>query len=780
MPGRLSATCLIVLAFAPVGLAADYAVLVGVKSYGSSTGLRPLKYSENDVEELAKLLIENGYQQKNVRVLTQSRGSKNPDLLPTADSINRHLELVLDELSSEDSVLLAFAGHGVKFKDGATSYFCPVDCNLAGRSNLLSYESVYSQLKECRAGRKILFSDACRNDPVSNSARSAPSLTRPVPQLPPGSTVALFACKAGQEAQEDDRLKHGVFFYYVLEGLRGKADKQGDQPNGKIELAELIGWTQRSVRDHVSAAPFFAKQSPELKMNNDDIGHLVNYRVLPRHRLQSVSKNLRDESYPEEITDGYAEAIQRIAAALKSDSSNQHTVVWLLDSSLSMQDDIDELSKRVPEFYRILKSNRNLQTTVLGFGEQLHSLATKPESSVREIQEAMKRVEVDASGTENMFAAILSAVKVLSSSGQSGKLSLIVVTDESPSDEQRLEEVIKECGKAKASVFIIACEAGLGAKYQRLRWQDPRTLLFHWITANRGPESALPQALVWDGLGPRNSFIGSGFGSWSHRRVCRQTGGRFLMIPDELESPADVQERKAKATVLWDYAPRLDSLEKITASVQADPVESAILRVTKTLNPHTDKALTLRTEFPVEKGEFTNAGFASFARAARAMALVSQAISILDQVDTAELLASSKRTRASFALLHAECYSCRLRLFDYLLTLDGHATSDKSVEDVKHNRWLVVASNQTNTVTEEQFARLRKTFQIKEDRDAYVAMLEKNRQKADSMFKGIESSHPGTPWAKRAASERKRGYGVRLKSIFRDPEYFKNVRLPRF
>jgi hypothetical protein len=45
--------------------------------------------------------------------------------------------------------------------------------------------------------------------------------TAPAEPLPSG--VVAFGCSEGQEAFEDDDLRHGVFFHYVLEGLRGKA-----------------------------------------------------------------------------------------------------------------------------------------------------------------------------------------------------------------------------------------------------------------------------------------------------------------------------------------------------------------------------------------------------------------------------------------------------------------------------------------------------------------------------------------------------------------------------
>src|SRR5262249_48586773 len=54
--------------------------------------------------------------------------------------------------------------------------------------------------------------------------------------LVPGGVAALFSCKPGQFARETDTLKHGVFFHFVLQGLRGEA-KNGD--GGVSSLASL-------------------------------------------------------------------------------------------------------------------------------------------------------------------------------------------------------------------------------------------------------------------------------------------------------------------------------------------------------------------------------------------------------------------------------------------------------------------------------------------------------------------------------------------------------------
>ena len=60
-----------------------YALLVGVRQY-ETPDLRALKYSESDVEELAKVLIKSGYRPENVKLMTQRRGAEETRYLPVS------------------------------------------------------------------------------------------------------------------------------------------------------------------------------------------------------------------------------------------------------------------------------------------------------------------------------------------------------------------------------------------------------------------------------------------------------------------------------------------------------------------------------------------------------------------------------------------------------------------------------------------------------------------------------------------------------------------------
>ncbi|MFO0809830.1 MAG: caspase family protein [Gemmataceae bacterium] len=214
-----------------------YALLVGVKDY-KGTDLQSLKYTENDVEELAGILRASGY--RRVTLLTQSEAfsRKNDDFFPTADNVRDNLKAMLAERQPADTVFIAFAGHGVQLKEPAGMFFCPQKSDLADPRTLVALDDVYAALKECKAGTRLLVVDACRNDPMvgrSATVANLASATRPELPKPPGGVAALFSCSAGERAFESDKHKHGIFFHHLIEGMKGKAAGK----NGEVDLLGL-------------------------------------------------------------------------------------------------------------------------------------------------------------------------------------------------------------------------------------------------------------------------------------------------------------------------------------------------------------------------------------------------------------------------------------------------------------------------------------------------------------------------------------------------------------
>src|SRR5262245_53828453 len=268
-----------------------YALLVGVKEYDHAN-LPDLKHTENDVEELAKVLEQAGF---TPIVLTVARGKKDEGAKPTAKNIREQLKKLTEKVTKHDILLIGLAGHGLqvavhdpsKKKDKEESFFCPCDARPKGKGELVELKKtmiplfeLFKELEESGAGTKLMLIDACRNDP-KGAARNMD-----VDNVPrPGSGVAaLFSCKGGEKAFETDKLGkgHGVFFHFVIEGLKGKARND----NGTVTWSRLAEYVIDKVSDEVpNLISDGAKQTPqELKnltgkspvlVGGEKVGHAV-------------------------------------------------------------------------------------------------------------------------------------------------------------------------------------------------------------------------------------------------------------------------------------------------------------------------------------------------------------------------------------------------------------------------------------------------------------------------------------------------------------------------
>ena len=175
----------------------------------------------------------------------------------------------------KDTVILYFAGHGMRDRetgsldpDGLSKYFLPYD---ASRNDLystaLEMDEVTNVLRRLTSDRVVVLFDSCFSgaaggrspyDPKAAGERAPISgdfLDR-MAHVGKGRVV-LTASGPDESAQESADFSHGVFTYYLLEGLHGAADLNGD---GDIDMHEAYAY----ISEKVSRATR-GRQNPKLK-----------------------------------------------------------------------------------------------------------------------------------------------------------------------------------------------------------------------------------------------------------------------------------------------------------------------------------------------------------------------------------------------------------------------------------------------------------------------------------------------------------------------------------
>ncbi len=275
------------LLHAGAALAADrYALLVGVANYDHPELRKPLlKYTINDATAMSILLSEMGY-----KTTLMVDGSKIPLLLPTKAKIEAQMLRILRGAKPGDSILIGLSGHGLQF--GKEGYFCASDTRpfRDETATMVSISSIYNQLERSNAEFKVLLVDACRNDPTPGKS---PGITD-VPS--PKGVAALLSCSRGQKSFEDDEHKHGVFFRYVLDGLRGEAANK----RGEVTFEGLSAHVRSAVPSRVYELFPLQKpdQSPNLKADLEGVPP-----VLAKLELTPPKQNLEGTRPGEERAD---------------------------------------------------------------------------------------------------------------------------------------------------------------------------------------------------------------------------------------------------------------------------------------------------------------------------------------------------------------------------------------------------------------------------------------------------------------------------------------------
>ena len=266
--------------------AENYAFLVAVQD-DSAKNLKPLKFTRNDIQEFSKLLVSSGFKAENIVLMTDK--AEHLRYAAEAEKIRKQMDMLLQGMQAKDTLIVAFAGHGVQFEGDERNYFCPADADLEDpkHSRLIALSEIYDKLKACPAQRKMLLVDACRKNPLSDPGRTRvtvnlQSVTRPQIEAVPKGVVALFSCAAGQEAFEWPGLKHGIFFHHVIEWWQGAAD-DGDR---QVTLDEVVAYA-RTKTQNFARINLDVSQTPQLKSEFEGtwILKIVTSRVSPGLRF---------------------------------------------------------------------------------------------------------------------------------------------------------------------------------------------------------------------------------------------------------------------------------------------------------------------------------------------------------------------------------------------------------------------------------------------------------------------------------------------------------------
>lgn len=544
-----------------------------------------------------------------------------------------------------------------------------------------------------------------------------------------------------------------------------------------------------------TGAPAVSQRAIEASESLKDADISVNVGVMDINGISDLGTDLGEGEVSGEVgaaVEGYGTALSRVTQEIiRHMRQSKVLVVWLFDESESMTDDQKEIRDQFHKVYDELgivekqdkdikaaaaKDKEILQTVIWGYGNKVDELMKGPSSNLKDIKEAIDKIQKDETGKENTCMAINYVIDKFGPQArrQKRKLLIVLVTDESGTDGQNIDATIDKVKRYETPVYIMGREAVFGYPYARINWVDPKTGLNFWLQIDRGPETAMPEALQFDGLHARWDAYSSGFGPYEQVRIAKESGGIFFVLPGEeqnLVGQDAIDKRKFAFYDMKEYLPWLVSRREYAEDRKKSKFRETLWEVIVALNPYLDPELNIQeSHYGFSKEDFKAHAEVSFRRGIRALALMNEAEKRLSKIRPMRASEESTRWRANYDLMHAQILAYRVRLFQALLALDQHMKSPIAPKSKISNEWHLQRTPKM----------LAPDAQVVKATKIDMEELKKQEQTAREMLAEVIKNHPNTPWSNRANFELAYGFGFQIIEGFRDPRYrdTKGIKLP--
>lgn len=229
-----------------------WAVVVGVARYNH---MPTLNYTDDDAYRIAMFLKspEGGaLPEEQIAILIDEDA--------TRDNILDAMRNTFSKADSNDVVMLYFSGHGLQ------GMFLPTDFD--GVANKIRHSEIKDIVEQSKAKHKVCIADACHSGSLqgftmktANSKATIQSYYDAFDEVK-GGTALLLSSKAEETSLESSGLRQGIFSHFLIRGLKGEADQNG---NNIITIKELHQFIHDNVRSYTGNL-----QTPVLQGNFDE------------------------------------------------------------------------------------------------------------------------------------------------------------------------------------------------------------------------------------------------------------------------------------------------------------------------------------------------------------------------------------------------------------------------------------------------------------------------------------------------------------------------------
>lgn len=465
-------------------------------------------------------------------------------------------------------------------------------------------------------------------------------------------------------------------------------------------------------------------------------------------------------------------AVDRMTQEILMSMQERETiVVWMFDQSASLMEQREEIVQRFDRIYDELgilqaaghasfeNKKQPLLTQVYAFGSEIKPLLKNPTPSLTTIKDAIQSIERDSTGIENVMETVVIAAKDHASYRRIDKTTgkpknnvmLIIVSDESGDDKNKVNDAIRICNQHQMPVYVIGVPAPFGRTNTEVKWVDPDPEFdqsTQWALVSQGPESIMPERLRLDSTGTFGdlNMIDSGFGPFHLTRLSYETGGIYFAVHPNRNTNRRVKKWETKSysaslqhffdpKVMRRYKPDYVSNQTYLARLRSSESRSALVKAATFTTTGTLESPVLRFE-KLNEATFVANVSAAQQTAAIVEPQINRLYEMLKVGEESRPDEVSLRWQAGFDLAIGRAIAAKVRASSYnsmlaLIKTKLKFDPPKNKGTPQNNTWVLVPADVVQTGSQDT----------------------KLLQKANNYLNRVIEEHPGTPWALLAQRE---------------------------
>lgn len=229
-----------------------YALVVGISQYPNDK-IGNLNRAHTDAQDFAEFLKTQGKVFKNLHVTLLVNEQA------TRKAVETYLKYKLKKALKGDTIVIFLSGHGSPDPARpADFYFVTYDADPEFLGASAVKMSGLEFAREYEAERVLLIADACHAGGFSfmqsgTATKSlGPAIELFLREIKESSGIAaIMSSKPGESSWDLDKFRNSVFTHFLLEGLKGRADRDH---NGVVTLEEAYQYAYKHTKEETRGA----------------------------------------------------------------------------------------------------------------------------------------------------------------------------------------------------------------------------------------------------------------------------------------------------------------------------------------------------------------------------------------------------------------------------------------------------------------------------------------------------------------------------------------------